>query len=341
MGETMPAAVYQGHRSIDVLEVPVPSPTADEVLIEVSHCGICGSDLHFVIEQWGTPGSIHGHEYSGTVVFAGAHVSGFQVGDRVVGGPGPGCGKCRPCRSGHTNVCVEHNVVDGTPSRGAFAPYKTIAGDAVYPIPDSLSLRSAALAEPVAVALRGVRRSGLQPGDRALVTGAGPIGLLTVAVLRALGITDITVSEPHQRRRDLAAAVGATTVLTPSSFVIPPLPMEIVPSAFDAAIECSGRADAMSTALTQLTKHGTLVLSGTGMVPPKLDAIRIIIHELTVTGSAEYTQADFRDAIGLIAELPTDLLIEDADVGLGDVLHAMEQLVSGELAGKVMVVPRV
>jgi threonine dehydrogenase-like Zn-dependent dehydrogenase len=339
MGETMPAAVYQGHGAVSVVEVPVPSPSDDEVLIAVSHCGICGSDMHFVIEEWGTPGSIHGHEYSGVVVATGSNVRNADVGDRVVGGPGPGCGKCRPCQAGDTNVCVEHVMDAGTPFHGAFAAYKTIPADSVYQLPSSLDLRRAALAEPVAVALRGVRRSGLRPGDRALVTGAGPIGLLSVAVLKALGVDDITVSEPHARRRDLALAVGASVTCTPSSFEAPALPMHIVASPFDAAIECSGRADAMETALSQLAKRGTLVLSGTGMVRPKLEAIRIIINELTVTGSAEYTPSDFRDAIALIDQLPTDLLIEDEDVGLGGVLKAMQQLATGELAGKVMVVP--
>src|SRR5581483_4691517 len=102
-----------------------------------------------------------------------------------------------------------------------------------YPVPPSLELRTAALAEPVAVALRGVRRSGLRPGDRALVTGAGPIGMLTVAVLRALGIEDITVSEPHEARRALASAVGAD-VREPDEFEVPKMPMDIVDGAFHA-----------------------------------------------------------------------------------------------------------
>jgi (R,R)-butanediol dehydrogenase/meso-butanediol dehydrogenase/diacetyl reductase len=342
MTETMPAAVYHGTRSIAVENLPVPEPRSGEVMIEVSHCGICGSDLHFVIEGWGEPGSVHGHEYSGIVVSVGSGVDAIKVGDRVVGGPGHRCGQCKQCRSGRPNLCVDHDITGGPkPSRGAFARFKVLEADSVYSIPSSLDLRTAALSEPVAVALRGIRRSGLQPGDRALVTGGGPIGTLTVATLRALGIDDITLSEPHQLRRDLASAVGATTVCTPADFVSPAMPMEIVAHPFDAAIECSGRADAMVTGLQQLAKGGTLVLSGTGMARPKLDAIRIIVNELTVTGTAEYTPDDFRAAIDLLASgaLPTATLIEDADVPLSGVLTAMEQLAAGELAGKVMVVP--
>ncbi|MHB8465433.1 MAG: zinc-dependent alcohol dehydrogenase [Acidimicrobiales bacterium] len=339
--ETMPAAVYRGRLSMEVEELPIPEPAQQQVMIEISHCGICGSDLHYVIEGWGQPGSVHGHEYSGVVVAIGADVERVKVGDRVVGGPGRRCGTCKPCTSGRQNLCVEHNITGGDAFQGAFARYKTLEIDAVYPIPDTLDLRTAALAEPVAVALRGVRRSGLQPGDRALVTGAGPIGTLTVAVLRALGIDDVTVSEPHERRRKLAAAVGATATCTPDAFTAPTMPMQVVAEPFDAAIECSGRADAMETALSQLGKGGALILSGTGMSRPKLDAIRVIINELMVTGSCEYTSDDFRAAIDLLAsgQLPTATLIEDADVPLSGVLGAMERLAAGELAGKVMVAP--
>ena len=339
--DTMLAAVYRGRRSIAVEEMPVPDPGAGEVMIEVSHCGICGSDLHFVIEGWGQPGSVHGHEYSGIVVATGPDVDGVRVGDRVVGGPGRRCGRCKPCTSGRPNLCVEHKITGDEAFKGAFAHYKTLEVDAVYPIPAALDLRTAALAEPVAVALRGVRRSGLRPGDRALVTGGGPIGTLTVAILRALGIDDVTVSEPHDRRRRLAAEVGATATCTPDAFATPAMPMEIVEHPFDAAIECSGRGDALVTALGQLAKGGTLVLSGTGMERPKLEFIRVIINELTITGSAEYTPDDFRDAIDLLADgrLPTAALIEDRDVPLTGVLDAMEHLAAGDLAGKVMVVP--
>ncbi len=337
----MRAAVYKGPRSVEVEEIPTPTAGPGQVLIEVSHCGICGSDLHFVVEGWSRPGSVHGHEYSGTVVEVGPSVSSIQVGDRVVGGPGRRCGTCKPCRSGQTNVCVEHNITGASPETGAFAPYKALAADAAFTIPASLDLRTAALSEPVAVALRGVRRSGLQPGDRALVTGAGPIGTLTVAVLRALGVEDITVSEPHARRRELAASLGAATCV-PADLVAPVMPMEIVAAPFDAAIECSGRADAMEAALSQLAKGGVLVLSGTGMVRPHLEAIRIIVNELTVTGSAEYTNDDFQSAIDLLASgaLPTSLLIEQADIPLNGIVDAMDRLVAGDLPGKVMVNPR-
>jgi len=341
-GRTMLAAVYEGDQAVSVRELPVPEPGEGEVLIGVSHCGICGSDLHFVVEGWSRPGSVHGHEYSGVIVALGPGTDGWRVGERVAGGPGRGCGACRPCRGGAVHLCANRGGFGDTPFQGAFATYKRLSVDQLHRVPADLELRFAALAEPVAVALRGVRRSGARPGDRVLVTGAGPIGLLTVAVLRAEGVDDVTVSEPAPLRRERAAAVGATSVVTPDAFTTPASPTAVVEHPFQAAIECSGRADAMVAALGQLDRQGVLVLSGTGIVRPELDHLRVILNELVVTGSLEYTRADFHDALDLLASgrLPLERLVEPDDVPLSAVADAMLRLASGELAGKVLVVPR-
>jgi 2-desacetyl-2-hydroxyethyl bacteriochlorophyllide A dehydrogenase len=338
----MLAAVYEGEQAVLVRELPVPVPGEGEVLIGVSHCGICGSDLHFVVEGWSQPGSVHGHEYSGVIVGVGPGAGGWRVGDRVVGGPGRGCGECRPCRSGAVHLCAARGGFGDAPSQGAFATYKRLSVDQLYRVPDALELRFAALAEPVAVALRGVRRSGARPGDRVLVTGAGAIGLLTVAVLRADGVDDVTVSEPAPLRRERALSVGATSVVLPEALTPPASPTAVVDAPFQAAIECSGRADAMVAALAQLDRQGVLVLSGTGMARPQLDHLRVILNELVVTGSLEYTREDFQDALELLASgrLPLERLVEPDDVPLSAVADAMLRLASGELAGKVLVVPR-
>ena len=339
----MPAAVYKGRRTVVVEDVPLPRIGADQVLLEVSHCGICGTDLHLMMEDWGLPGAVGGHEYSGEVAAVGAAVEGWAVGDRAVGGPGRGCGECAPCRAGRTNLCVTRQLWNPDLSvTGAFAPYKAVDAASLFRVPEGLDLRTAALTEPLAVALHGVRRSPAGPDSRVLVTGAGPIGLLTVVVLRSLGVADITVTEPGPRRRELAAQVGATVVIGPDELAAPGMPMELVPAAFDVAFECSGRADAMEAALGNLGRGGTLVLSGSGMHRPRFDPNRIILNELVVTGTAEYTPADYDESLALLASgrLPTADLIEPDDVPLTGMLAAMEQLVAGERAGKVMVVPR-
>jgi 2-desacetyl-2-hydroxyethyl bacteriochlorophyllide A dehydrogenase len=338
--QLMRAAVYEGEGNVAVRSLPVPSPSSGEVLVEISHCGICGSDLHFVIEGWSAPGSVHGHEYSGVIVETGPAVAGWSVGDRVVGGPDRGCGGCGPCRSGRTNLCVHRSKPGMGTHQGAFATYKLLKADHLFRVPDGVDLRTAALTEPLAVALRGVRRSGVGPGARVLVTGGGPIGQLTVAVLRASGVDDVVVSEPAPTRQRLAEALGAT-VVEPSSLAEPSLPMDLVDAPFDAAIECSGRADAMTAALAQLDRGGVLVFSGTGMNRPKLEVLRVILNELLITGSFEYSRDDYDGALGLLADgrLPVDLLIEPVAVPLEGVQAAMERLAAGQLAAKVMVTP--
>ena len=202
-------------------------------------------------------------------------------------------------------------------------------------------MREAALAEPLAVALHGVTLSEIAPGRRALVTGAGPIGLLTLAALRAKGIRDVTVSEPSGTRRATAVRVGATNVVTPEELPRPRMPFEFVEPGFDAAFECSGNPAAVESALRQLKRGGTLMLVGTGMVKPKLDANRMILGELRVIGSYNYDEHGIDDALALLAggKLPTELLLEPGDVGLEGLESAMERLAAGEIGGKLLVAP--
>ena len=142
--------------------------------------------------------------------------SGWEVGARVVQNPTPGCGECRACRRGRPSVCLRREPPDLLAfTRGAFCRYKVVPESRLLRVPDALSTRAAALTEPTAIAIHTVNLSGATPDDRVLVTGGGPVGLLTTAVLRARGIDDITVSEPAPLRRERALAVGAARVIEP------------------------------------------------------------------------------------------------------------------------------
>ena len=338
---TMRAAVYQGQRQIEVLDVPTPQISGDEVLVDIDYCGVCGSDLHFVIEGWSKPGTVHGHEWSGHVVALGESVSGWAIGDRVVGGPTP-CGVCRYCQAGRSALCQDNGMRADHDGVGAYAEYHKALGRQVHRVPDNLDNRTAALTEPLAVALHGITRGGVQPGMRVLITGAGPIGLLTVAALRAAGVDDITVSEPAPARRERSARVGASTVLHPDELPEPPLmPMAVTEHPYDVAIECSGNPTAMETAFGLLVPGGTLVLSGTGIKRPRFDPNRIILLEVVITGAYEYDDGGFATALDLLASgrLPVADLVEPDDVPLDELLGAMERLAAGELTRKVMVTP--
>jgi len=338
----MTAAVCSGDGQIEVERVPVPEPSPDEVLVEVAACGICGSDLHLVFDRYARPGAILGHEWSGTVASADRAGGGWSPGDRVVFNPSPGCGTCRPCRRGRPSVCVSRTVADIREMRGAFAQYLTASTTNLARIPDELSLRQAALAEPTAIALHAVGLAGIEADDRVLVTGAGPVGLIITAVLAARGVSDITVSEPVAARRRRAEAVGAARTVEPGDLGVPAAG-SIASGAYAAVFECSGRADAAASALAQLDAAGTLVFVGTGPEPVPVNHNRMIVLELEALGAYNYDAAGFRPALQLLEHggLPLDLLVEAEDVGLHGVMDAMGRLARGEIPAKVLVNPEV
>jgi 2-desacetyl-2-hydroxyethyl bacteriochlorophyllide A dehydrogenase len=338
--DLMNAAIYRGDGRIEVDRVPVPEPGPGELLVEVTACGICGSDLHLVLERYARPGAILGHEWSGTVVTGCQVGSERSPGDRVVSNSSPGCGTCRPCRRGRPSVCLLRASSDMRDMRGAFARYVVVAAESTLPVPDSLDMRTAALAEPTAIALHAVELAGVGPGDRVLVTGGGPVGLLIVSVLLAQGIGDITVSEPSAIRRERAMAVGASRTVRPEELAEPPA-AGVVADPVDVAFECSGRPSAGEAALGVLDRAGTLVFVGTGPVPVPVNHNRMIILELEVVGAYNYSAAGFQPAVDLLTAgaLPVDLLIEADDVPLDGVMAAMEQLSRGEVPAKVLVNP--
>ena len=337
---TMPAAVYREKGRLEVVEVETPAVGPHDVLLEVSHCGVCGSDLHMVIEGWGTPGTIEGHEYTGTVIAVGDAVTRWSVGQPVVAGPSRRCGECAACRVGRPSVCLNREEVGSVGHQGAFARYSLTHEEEVLALPGGLTLREAALAEPLAVALHGITRARVEPGHRVIVFGAGPIGALTAAALVARGIQDLTVVEPSPSRQALARAVGVPHVLGPDELPEPDWhPGHVIEGAFDRAIECSGRRAAMEQAFALLGRMGRLVLVGAGIDPPRFDANRITLNELEITGAFVYDATGFEDALALLPQLPVEHLIEPVDVTLPELLDTMQRLAAGDLAGKVMVTP--
>lgn len=341
--ETMSAAVLKGAGRLEVEVVPVPTVGDDDVLVAVDLCGVCGSDLHMVLEGWGAPGSWQGHEWIGTVAAVGDAVTRWQPGDVVVGGPVVRCGTCAMCRAGRPSLCSGRDTPGTGLEQGAFASYKRSPADQVLPLPAGLDARAAALAEPLAVALHGIGQGRIQPGHRVLVLGAGPIGALSIAALRAMGVDDVTCAEPSPSRRALATAVGATRAIDPTDLVVPSIaePGLVVDDAVDVVLECSGKRRAMEAGLAQLVRGGILVLVGAGIEPPRFDPNRILLNELVITGSYEYAEDGFERALDMLASgtLPVDDLVEPDAVPLDGLLDAMRHLAEGRLAGKVLVKP--
>jgi 2-desacetyl-2-hydroxyethyl bacteriochlorophyllide A dehydrogenase len=341
----MRAAVIDGPDAVTVRDVDLPTPADDEVLVEIEYCGICGTDLHNTLEGWAAPGTIGGHEWSGRIAALGAAVTGYAAGDLVVGGP-PWCGQCEWCEQGRPALCTEDPMRNGQYGHsGAFAEFHLARADTVHRAPAGLDARTAALSEPLAVALHGITNAELaSPSHRSriLISGAGPLGLLVIAALRAQGYDDLLVSEPTGPRRDQAVAVGATRAVDPSELpAVPALPTEALQDGYDVVFETSGQAAAIVTGLGLLRPTGRLVLLGTGAMSVKLDTMRILLNELVVTGAYCYDDGGIDEALTLLASgvLPVDALVGAEDSSLDDLLDTMHRLRSGDLATKTLVRP--
>lgn len=195
----MRAAVLYGKKDIRIEEVEKPSAGPGEVVVQIKAVGICGSDVHYYEEfrmgktyEMVEP-QILGHEPSGIVVETGEGVTGIKPGDRVAVEPGETCGRCRHCKSGHYNLCGDVRFLSTPGNKGAFAEYLVIGADMVFPIPDRMSYEVASLSEPLSVGIHACELAEVKPGDRLMILGGGPIGIMAAAAALAFGVTDITL----------------------------------------------------------------------------------------------------------------------------------------------------
>lgn len=212
----MLAAVFEGHGRLELKDVPEPRVTRDDdVLLRVRAVGICGSDLHILSVPPGHPataGTILGHEYAAEVVEAGGAVTEFLPGDRVVVDPNLTCGLCPYCRMGRPNCCRNMTTL-GVFIHGGMARLNVAPARALHKISREVPVEDAVLAEPLSCVVNGVRQLSPQVGESCLILGAGPIGLLFVALLKASGVRPIIVAEVVPYRARVARAVGADEVL--------------------------------------------------------------------------------------------------------------------------------
>ncbi len=298
----MKAVLFPSKNQIEWVDRPCPSIGAGEALVEVKFAGICGSDVHVLEGKHATATypRIPGHEFSGVLREAnGALRDGIQVGDSVVVQPFWTCGTCEPCFTGHDNVCTKLNVF-GIHQDGCFAQYIRVPAHKVYRLPDHVSLRLGALTEPLAVAVHDVRESGLSVGQRALVVGGGPIGLLVALVAQQAGASRVTISEVNDYRVDFAESLGID-VINPAKEDFNARVSELTNgSGFDVVYETSGSKPGLACATQSVKIRGTIMIIGIGSELFPMDTVAIFSKELTLKGVRIHAQSAFEGAIRLL-----------------------------------------
>lgn len=301
----MLACVVHGPRDLRIDERDEPKPGHGQIAVSVSAGGICGSDIHYYNE--GAVGQFRvveplvlGHEIVGRVAGFGEGVEGPAVGTAVAIHPATVCGACRECRQGRRNVCQEVRYL-GSAARvphvqGGLAEQLVVPASQVRPLPQGLGFELAVLAEPLAVALHAVYRAGEVAGARALVTGAGPIGLLVIAALKSAGAEEVLACDLLPEPLALAEAMGATSVLRAN---MPP--GTAWPENVDVAIEASGSPAGLRTCI-DLARPGATVVQ-LGLLPGGdvgVQGARLVTREVTLTGSFRFDK-EFDEALTLLA----------------------------------------
>jgi threonine dehydrogenase-like Zn-dependent dehydrogenase len=309
----------------------VPEPQAGEVLVRVSACGICGSDL--TSYKRGLFTGVPGHEVAGLVEAVGAGLAGWRVGDPVVIEPGAGCGRCDQCRGGNRHRCVE-SLTGRSTRPGGCAELIAAHENVVRRLPDGLSPEDACLAEPLAVALHGVSRLAVRPGEDAVVLGLGSIGLLAVAALRWRGAAQVAGVDPVEVRRRLAGELGAEPVLESARQARGEI--EGAP----VVLECSGRPESLQQAIDLASPGGRVALLGIAIAEVSVVPGFWVTREITVSGSINSQAGDFEEALGMLAARREVARIITRRVGLPEVPAVFKELLHPSGVGKVVVDPR-
>nr|WP_162616076.1 NAD(P)-dependent alcohol dehydrogenase [Paenibacillus lutimineralis] len=344
----MEAAVLNKPMDIELKQVPVPGIKEDEALIRVHCIGVCGSDVHYY--EHGRIGRyvvekpiILGHELAGEVVQVGAGVTNVSVGDRVAVEPGVACGRCEYCKSGRYNLCPDVVFMATPPVDGAWAEYVAVRSDFLFQLPDGISFEQGALLEPLSVGMHAMIRGRVNPSDRLLVTGLGPIGLLAIQAAKIYGVTEIYATDIVPFRQDLAIEMGATAVINPAKEDLKERIAELTSGrGVTVIVESSGNGRAIPDALTTVNRGGRVVL--VGMPAAKeipVDINTIIDGEIDVYGLFRYANT-YPSAIQALGRSDIDVeRVITHKYALKDIQEAVEVArTEKETSIKVMIYPQ-
>jgi 2-desacetyl-2-hydroxyethyl bacteriochlorophyllide A dehydrogenase len=306
------SARYTGDGAVETAEIEATAPAPGQVQVRVAYTGLCGTDLHIVhgaMDARVERPLVFGHEASGEVAAVGEGVDGWSVGDPVTVMPLDWDGTCPACRAGHTHIC-QHLDFIGIDSPGALQELWNVPARTLVRLPADLPLDHAALVEPVAVAVHDVRRSELRAGDKTVVIGGGPIGVLIATVARDRG-AEVVVIELDAGRRAQIADLGIPTLDPRETDQVEWVNDWTDDAGADVVFEVSGAAAAVLGATGLAKVRGTVVVVAIHPTPREIDLQRMFWRELRLLGARVYEAEDFAAAVELLARgvIPAELLI--------------------------------
>jgi len=272
---------------VSLEQVPVPSIGAGDLLIRIEKVAICGTDVHiYDWNEWAQrtidPPQILGHEFVGTVAELGEGVSGFHVGERVSGEGHIVCGVCRSCRAGRRHLCT-NTVGVGVNRDGCFAEYLCLPATNAWHVADSIPSRVAAIFDPFGNATHAALSFDLV-GEDVLITGAGPIGIMAVAIAKHVGARNVVITDINDYRLDLATSMGATRTVNVMKRTIPDVMAELGMIRFDVGLEMSGNGHAFESMLENMHNGGRIALLGIAPGPVSIDWDEVVFRGLTIKG---------------------------------------------------------
>ncbi len=304
MAEMMKQAEMTAPKVIEFSKTEVPEIKMEEVLIKIMRIGICGSDIHVYhgIHPYTSYPVVQGHETSGEVVKVGSSVTSLKVGDKVVPEPQVFCGKCYPCTHGLYNICNELKVI-GFQQSGTAADYFVYPAKRLVKMPAQMDYDEGAMIEPLAVAVRAVKKAGDISGKNVLVIGVGPIGNLVAQTAKGMGARAVMSADINPFRLDKSKQCGTDyTVDSSKEDLQTKIASSFGETKADVIFECSGVQTGLKAAVHCARKGSDIVVVAVYGKPPTVDMALVNEAELRLIGTARYNIDDFRTAIDLVGK---------------------------------------
>jgi 2-desacetyl-2-hydroxyethyl bacteriochlorophyllide A dehydrogenase len=325
----MRAAVIGSAGSFEITDLPDPTPGAGELLVRVSACGLCGSDIK--AREAMPEGTVMGHEFGGTVVGVGSGLTEWSEGTAVAVLPVTPCGNCTWCRSGYVIHCTNNQLLGLGGAPGGFAEYAVVSALSATRVPSQVELAYSALVEPYAVGLHSVRTGNVSAEDDVLIIGAGSVGSTTAAWSTLHTAGRVTVVDPSTSRRDAVLRVGATDAVASLD--------EVEPGSYDVVIECVGKPGLIDQAIAATRPRSRVVVAGVCFEPDSLSSISALMKEVTIGFAVYYTPEEFQAVVEAFTDGRIDpQLLLGGRIGLDGLNQAFDDF--GASAGaKILIEP--